>query len=951
MKKITLFLLFLCCYLVCHANWQRSVTNHNRRIYKAANQNWMVAQHPNGWMYFANNKGLLEFDGVSWSTYSIHNAKTRAVKSGNDGRIYVGGLGQFGYFTPNSKGGLDYTCLSDSLQGVSSGNIWNIHVIDDRVYFQSDRTVFYLENDQIYQIPDTGDIVYSAIASNKFYIVGGSGLSILNGEELSLIPNTKEITQSKVVGIVPFKDKVLIVTSRHGLYLFDRKEVRKHSTKADSFLQNNQLFCSALKDSILALGSVQDGVLLLNTETNETEHFSITNGLQNKTVLSLLFDRENNLWLGLDNGIDCINLNASMFFLYSNKSAIGSGYTSNLYNGKLYLGTNQGLYVTDYPIVLNKETNLQFVEGAEGQVWSVLAYDNKLFCGGGNSLIVVDKDKISRLKGIRGVWSILPLKNQPDVLIAGTYNGLYILRKDKQGKWFVSHRVEGINYSSKTMFIEELNNNIWIANKESGLYRVTLSEDLKSGAIKNYNSSQLPAGDNVYVSQIDDNIIIASRQGLFRYNEIKDQLEKFTPLEELLDGNVAYTYILQDQYKDIWYVTDGMLKLARYSQEKNTYIKNESESYLKGFLIEDFEHIRIYNENQAVIGTEEGFSLLQFNRNPTKKFPLNLQIRKVYLTIGKDSLAYGRSYSYDETPLIIPYKYNSIRIEYSVNNYDKSLTTLYSYQLKGSDNEAWSEYNENISKEYTNLKEGKYSFNLKIITNKDKEPVMTSFEFEVLPPYYRTWWAYTLYALIAGALLYYLYFKLSERQRKAIQEKNKELARQKVEFQKESDLKDQKIDSLKEKNLQSELKHKSDELVKTTLNIVRKNEMLQEIKKEAMSISRSIDEENLPNVRRKMLRLIGHIDTNIEHDDDLQAFQNTFDSVHQDFFNKLDSRFPNLNKKEKLLCAYIKMDLMSKEIAPLMNISLRGVEISRYRLRKKLELSPEANLADFLQKL
>lgn len=135
------------------------------------------------------------------------------------------------------------------------------------------------------------------------------------------------------------------------------------------------------------------------------------------------------------------------------------------------------------------------------------------------------------------------------------------------------------------------------------------------------------------------------------------------------------------------------------------------------------------------------------------------------------------------------------------------------------------------------------------------------------------------------------------------------------------------------------------------MNIVRKNEMLQEIKKEAMSISRSIDEENLPNVRRKMLRLIGHIDTNIEHDDDLQAFQNTFDSVHQDFFNKLDSRFPNLNKKEKLLCAYIKMDLMSKEIAPLMNISLRGVEISRYRLRKKLELSPEANLADFLQKL
>lgn len=584
-------------------------------------------------------------------------------------------------------------------------------------------------------------------------------------------------------------------------------------------------------------------------------------------------------------------------------------------------------------------------------MWSVLPYDNKLFCGGGNSLIVVDNDNISRLEGIRGVWSILPLTHQPDVLVAGTYSGLHILRKNEAGKWVVSHRVENSRYSAKTMFIEEISNNIWVANKESGVYRITLSEDLKDCTIKNYNNEHLPAGNNVYITQIDNNIIIASRQGLFRYNEIKDQLEEFTPLEDLLDGKIPYTHILQDQYKDIWYVTDGILKLARYNPEKNTYIKNESESYLKGFLIEDFEHIHIYHENQAIIGTEEGFSLLQFNNSPSKKYPLNLQIRKVYFTIGKDSLVYGRSFNYDESPLTIPYQYSSIRIEYSVNNYDKSLVTLYSHQLKGSDNEAWSEYNENITKEYTNLKEGKYTFNLKIITNKDKEPVNTSFDFEVLPPWYRTWWAYTFYTLAIVALLFYIYYKLSEKQRKAIREKNKQLALQKVEFKKESALKDQKIDSLKEKNLQSELKHKSDELIQTTLNIVRKNEMLQEIKKEAMGISRSIDEENLPQIRRKMLRLIGHIDTNIAHDNDLQAFQNTFDSVHQDFFTKLDKHFPTLNKKEKLLCAYIRMDLMSKEIAPLLNISLRGVEISRYRLRKKLELNSEANLAEFLQKL
>lgn len=120
--------------------------------------------------------------------------------------------------------------------------------------------------------------------------------------------------------------------------------------------------------------------------------------------------------------------------------------------------------------------------------------------------------------------------------------------------------------------------------------------------------------------------------------------------------------------------------------------------------------------------------------------------------------------------------------------------------------------------------------------------------------------------------------------------------------------------------------------------------MLLGIKKEVLGISHSINEANLVSLRRKTLRLLGQIETNIEHDDDLQAFQSTFDSVHHDFFRKLEEAYPGLNNKDKLLCAYIKMNLLSKEIAPLMNISLRGVEISRYRLRKKLGLGEGENL-------
>ena len=178
-----------------------------------------------------------------------------------------------------------------------------------------------------------------------------------------------------------------------------------------------------------------------------------------------------------------------------------------------------------------------------------------------------------------------------------------------------------------------------------------------------------------------------------------------------------------------------------------------------------------------------------------------------------------------------------------------------------------------------------------------------------------------------------------------------ELISQKQEFRKESELKDRKIVSLEEENLQSELRHKSEELIKTTLNIVHKNEILQDIRKVAVGISRSVNDENLVNIRRKTLILIERIDKDLDNEEHWQTFQNTFDSVHHNFFHLLDERYPDLSYKDKMLCAYLRMNLMSKEIAPLLNITLRGVEISRYRLRKKLGLGEGDNLAEFLQHL
>lgn len=947
--KLRFYFIFLFSFITCiflNANWQRSITNYARHSYKAASQNWMIMQGGNGWMYFANNKGLLEFDGTNWAVYPIHNAKLRAVTAGKDDRVYVGGLQQFGYFAPNSLGRLDYVCLSDSIDKKSIGNIWNIHITDDRVYFQSDNAVFYLEKGRIHRV-NCNNIVYSAIVGKQLY-VAGNGLSVLNGDEFFQFSGTTSVIDNistRIVGIFSYQDKLLLVSNQRGLFFYDKGILSSFDSSADDFLKTNRLFCSAMKGSLLALGTVQNGVLLLNLKTGETEHISTHNGLQNKTILSLFFDREDNLWLGLDNGIDCIHLHSPIF---QNSLPIGSGYASCLYRNKLYLGTNQGVFSTDYPLKLAEKQEIRPLVGMVGQIYSLAVYDDKLFCSGSNFLGILDGDVLNFLPDIRGIWWVKPTR-QKDKLLVATYNGLYLLKKN--GNWWVTdRRVKGKLYSSKSLYIEPVTGALWTANKEGGLYRILLSE--KSDSIireKCYNTLELPMGDNVCIAGVDDEMIIASRQGLFRYNQQRDCLERHKSLEDKLDGRTAYTYLMQDSLRNIWYTADGALRLLHYDSFQKKYYRSENEVYLKDCLIEDFEHVNILSANEAIIGMEEGFSFLHFMQKRTKKFPLNLQVRYVYLRGVKDSLVYGRSYLPNERYLKIPYQHNSIRIEYSANNYDKSLALFYSCRLEGPVSEPWSQLGEATMKEYTTLPEGKYTFYVRTSINQE-EPITASFSFEILPPWYRTWWSYLLYVILIILVLVYTYRRIAAGRKRLVMQKELELYRQKQEFKKESELKDQKIDSLKEENLQSELRYKSEELIRSTLNIVRKNEMLLGIKKEVLGISHSISEENLVSLRRKTLRLLGQIETNIEHDDDLQNFQSTFDSVHHNFFKSLEEAYPELNNKDKLLCAYIKMNLLSKEIAPLLNISVRGVEISRYRLRRKLNLGEGDNLAEFLQK-
>lgn len=906
--------------------WLRAVVNHSRQEYRAGNQNWQICQNKEGWMYFANNKGLLEYDGSSWATYPLPgNAKVKAVRAVGD-TIYVGALGQFGRFTRNGKGRFTYERLSAEVSKAGQLNVWNIHQIGNDIYFQSDNALYI--NDGKTRIDCPPGISYSAVVFNRLYAASSRGVFVLIGQQFQPLSGFDIRQTTSIVSILPYDRRLLLVSSDGGLFTYEDNHVVPFRTAADGLIHEGRLSCAAINGERLALGTVQNGVILLNLAQDKVERVTIANGLQNKTVLSAAFDNNQDLWLGLDNGIDFLPLSSPLRFLNSKQSPIGSGYCSITYNGRLYLGTNQGLYEIH-------DGNIRFIEGTGSQVLCLDTVGGRLFCGGRRFFIAFDRQRITRYDN-RGVWGVRAIGHRSDVLLTASYWGLRLMRWHDTD-WKMAEEVRGTGISAKTFYVEDGTSAVWVANKEKGLFRITLTDDLTAvKSEKCYNSDQLPKGDNVCIARIDGETVVASRQGLFRYDATHDRLEPYHELEQRLEGHTSYTYLMQDAQGRIWYAADGTLHLCN---------KQHNDSYLNDYLIEDFESISFAGQ-RAIIGTEEGFASFRLSDATTASqgdtSAILPYIRNIYIGNYADTLYYGC-----QQPVRVEWGNHSIRLQYSASCYDPTQTVLYSYRLDGSSEKDWSPYSRSRIKEYTNLPEGDYTFRLRIITSGCQQPVETQFSFTILPPWYRSWWAYLIYALLILAAYYAAYRRLQKSRQQLIRQKNEQIQE-----------KEEEIETLREEKLEIELRSQKDELVRSRMNIVRKNEMLQEIRKTAVSLNNAIPSasdpkpaEALSTIKRRVVRLIGQIDTNIEHDEDLDAFKNSFDAVHHHFLQTLDERYPDLSRKERILCAYIRMGLQSKEIAPLLNISTRGVEISRYRIRQKLCLDKNASLTEFLQHL
>lgn len=948
-SRILLFLLCLSVGVVISSAQNPSygpkpfVINHLKNEYKADNQNWSVATLENGMVYFGNHAGLLSFDGSSWETTKVPEQPiVRSVAVKNNKRIYVGAYEEFGYFHKDDKGLKTYYSLSDSLDQDMFHNdeIWRIVIHKNKVYFQSFNALFVYDGAEIRHIDPGGPVVLLIKANDRLFIHRiGEGLFEIIDDKLVFVKGSGFLRNDEIKMVVPLDNQKYVVgASRQGLFLYDGKDFKKWNSHAATEIRKAEINCGLALDDKIAVGTIVNGIYVLNQRGKLVYHLNADNSLQNNTVLSLAKDSLNNLWAGLDKGIDYIDFNPPLDFYIDQTGKLGAVYAATMFRDQLWIGTNRGLYK------YRKRTGSRFkdpvmIEGSQGQVWSLDVFDDQLFCGHNSGTFKITEDgAMDKISDVAGGFHIRKVKlNQQELLLQSTYSSLVIYRKENS-VWKFSHTVNDF-LEPVPDFQTDFKSNIWAAHLNKGVFKLRLSDNLQSlNEKKLFHSKQGLQNDRmVHVTKIDGRIVFSTGKRLFTYDDLNDTIVPYSSLNKKLGKFEKARKIITSHNNQYWFINKEKIGLFRIASGSVSRLFNYNLHQQGLSMSSEYPEIMPLKRNMSLIGLDNGFAI--FKSPPKETLHTDrIILRRVLATNRQNKKKYLPVQPEGEVALHSDFK----NITFRFSTTEKYVKPLYRHKLIGLDDENFTSWQNNPEVAYNRLPAGEYVFIAQSKNIYDKVSNTLTYAFTIKPPWFASRLAFVIYGVAFLGLMLYFRHLFAARLRKHKLRLEKE-ERQKRE--REQMLSRQEVMKIKNEKLEAELRHKNVELANHTMNLVNKNDVLMNIKSSIKALKRDLG-PRFPNYYYR--QLLKTIDKHISSEDEWETFEAHFDQIHQNFFQRLMENYPELTQSDLKLCAYLRMNLSTKEIAPLLNISIRGVEARRYRLRKRLNLDHDANLVEFL---
>ncbi len=939
------------------------IANYSKTDFHGGTQTWDIDQDNLGRLYFANNEGLLTYDGTYWKTYTQPNKTILRSIAVFGNKIFAGGQDEIGYFTPDESGSLKYISLKSLIPAKyrSFTELWGIEVFQQSVFFRTMETIFEYKNNsiQLYPAPTSWQIMKKA-GDGLYAQDKDLGLFQFVHNKWEPINSKESIPNFFITGICKLKDNSLLISSlQKGLFVVKNGTISSLKTDADRHFYSAQIYkLEQINESEFVAGTTSEGLFVINEQGGIVQQIAQPEGLQNNNILSLFLDRNKNVWAGLNNGISFIAYNSAIKYIQPNKNHEVSGYSCYILNNKLYIGSSDGAYVTNLTSTSKdfsfQKGSFKLIPNSSGQVWHLDEINNMILMGHHTGSFVLNNDYATHIPNTDGIWkylslsSIIPAKN----ILVGKYNGLEILNFSEKG-FTKGKAITGINESLR--FLEMDNNNeAWASHPYRGVYKILFSPDYGSCSTHLYTQKDgLPSTFRNHVFKIKNRIVFATEKGIYEFDE---RIKKFIPSPTFFNilGGINLQYLREDADGNIWFCSGkkiGVINFNNGSASSKYQIIYFPE--LSGKILSGFEEIYPYDRQNIFIASDKGIIHLNMNKY-TNDHPVPEVLLSLIKVSGKHDSLFFDGYPFStnvndfaqnqQKVLAFPVNNNSFHFEFSTPELNQQKNIEFSTILEGYESN-WSAWNSKSERDYTKLPNGTYIFKVKAHNNLGYESSIISYKFIVSPPWYKTKIAYFIFTLLLFVIIFSIY-RLQQKkfveQEKKFDEEQKKL---KYIHQLELEKNEKEIIELQNEKLVNEVIFKNKELANVSLRLVERSDALLKIKEELQKLYKKTGENH--DIKRT-IHLVNSIDQN---NSNWEQFAAHFNEINNDFLKKIKTKFPNLTNNDLKVCAYLQLNLSSKEIAQLMNITVRGVEINRYRLRKKMGLESETNLSDYIKSI
>lgn len=907
-----------------------------------------ISQNSTGEMYFATAAGLLEYDGIRWKTYKFGaESDLRSVLYKDNNHIYTSGHGGFGYWSKNNKGNLKYTSLFFSK--TKSDNpllpvFISIKEINGKILFQTFQQIYIY--DPISKKLDSFNatkgfkLLFSSL--KKGYIQDADlGLFEINGKKLSLVEGTNK-EELNIVGVFAQNlNELLIVTKGKGIWTLKNKKLQKNISEINSLIDKYLINdVQRFQKDKLIIGTVRNGIYVVSSQGKILSHLEKSNGLLDNTIRKVFTDLNHNIWLGLENGITYIQINSNTNYLLDTDGKIGTVYNSQLQDSLLYLGTNQGLFVKN---ISKPKSQPNIIDVGLGQIWQIEKIDNQILVGSHEGVFSLENKKLKTIHIEGGAWLFRKHPKLNDVLYVGFYSGIGVFKRINN-KWEFYKKWKDYGESSRFMEFDRYGQ-LWVAHPTKGYYRLRLSDNgLELKGFEFYGITNKFVKPFAYICKIDNDLVFYNPNGFFNYDPLQNTFVRAQYPSALFKDikNINSIY----QYDNLfWYSTS---KSLGYISRKGNVFTNIEEPfyYIRNKHLNDFNKFNRINDSTFGIGIKNGMVFHNINHPELENHKVMPIIKYIELISTTDTIMASTN---QKEVLEIPRQNNFIKVSIALPKMPLGNSKRIQYRLIGL-NKKWSQWEYLTELNFPGLSYGDYVLELRSGGENEVVSETVIKKFFVRPPWYLSKFAYFFYVLLLILInyVYRNYYKRKAQKQLANLKLEEELKRQSQieKFEIERLESERKMLLLREENLNLEIKKKNSELASSTLNNIKKNELLTDLVTEITKIEQNILNSSLQSPIKKVLK---KINTSLEDRDDWITFELHFRNAHADFFEKLREKHPDLTSSEIKLSAYLKINLSSKEIAALMHISIKSIEQNRYRLRKKLNIDQSTNLVTYIQ--